>query len=530
MKFLSKMKKSHSLQKAVVAFGAASMASASFAAKPNILAIWGDDVGITNVSAYSLGMTGYRTPNIDRIAKEGAIFTDAYGEQSCTAGRASFALGQIPFRTGLLTIGLPGSDHGIPEWSPSIGTVLQQQGYVTGQFGKNHLGDQDKHLPTNNGFDEFFGNLYHLNAEEEPEGYFYPKEEAFHKKYGPRGVIKASADGKIQDTGPMTRKRMETADEEILEGALSFMERAVKKEKKPFFVWFNATRMHIWTRLKAESVGVTGMGLYADGMVEHDGHVGVLLDKLDELGVADNTIVLYSSDNGVQKFTWPDGGASPFRGDKGTTWEAGHRVPLVVRWPGVIKPGTQVNDIISHMDWMPTFAAAAGENMLVEKLKKGTKLNGKKFKVHLDGYNFAPFFKGEAAKGPRETYYYFSSIGKLEAVRWREFKVAFMTNKGLLSEDGTMAQGYSIQHNAPLITHLRSDPYEYGVSGAGEMHRRWMVDQMWLFAPISDAVKAFAVSLQGYPLQIGGSLGASFGYDTLQFKKLQAQLQALSAK
>ncbi len=307
--------------------------------KPNILVIWGDDIGWANISKYNHGIMGYQTPNIDRIANEGAMFTDWYAQQSCTAGRAAFILGQHPFRTGLLTIGMPGSEQGIQDNQPTIAELLKPLGYTSGQFGKNHLGDRDKHLPTNHGFDEFFGNLYHLNAEEEPETYYYPKNPEFHKKYGPRGVIHSYADGKIEDTGPMTRKRMETADDEFTNAAIAFMEKA-HKQGKPFFVWLSATRMHVWTRLKKESDGVTGIGLYADGMVEHDKLVGKVLDKLDELGITNNTIVMYSTDNGAEKFTWPDGGTTPFYGEKGTTWEGGFRVPCVIRWPGVIKPGT----------------------------------------------------------------------------------------------------------------------------------------------------------------------------------------------
>jgi len=326
------------------------LAVASFAqdkTKPNILIIWGDDIGWFNVSAYNHGMMGYRTPNIDRIAKEGAMFTDWYGQQSCTAGRAAFMIGQSPLRTGLLKVGLPGAKEGISEKDVTIAALLKNHGYMTGQFGKNHLGDLDSHLPTNHGMDEFFGNLYHLNAEQEPENPDYPKNPDFKKKFGPRGVIHSTADGKIEDTGPLTMKRMETVDEEVTKRALDFMDRATKA-KKPFFLWWNSTRMHVWTHLKKASKGKTGLGIYPDGMVEHDGHVGQLLKKLEELGIADNTIVMYSSDNGAEKFTWPDGGTTPFRGEKNSNWDGGYRVPCMIRWPGVIKPGTIVNDVCSH--------------------------------------------------------------------------------------------------------------------------------------------------------------------------------------
>ena len=326
---------------------------------PNILVIFGDDIGIPQISAYTMGLMGYRTPNIDRIATEGAIFTDSYGQQSCTAGRASFILGMEPFRTGLLTIGMPGDPHGITDWMPTIADVMKTKGYATGQFGKNHLGDRDEHLPTNHGFDEFFGNLYHLNAEEEPEGYFYPKDPQFRRQYGPRGVLHTHADGRIEDTGPLNTKRMETIDEEFLGAAKDFIDRQHKADK-PFFVWFNTTRMHVFTHLKPDSVGKTGKGIHADGMVEHDGMVGQLLKQLDDLGIADNTIVLYTTDNGAEIAFWPDGAMTPFHGEKGTTWEGGMRIPMMVRWPGVVKPGTQVNDIVTLMDWMPTFASAAG--------------------------------------------------------------------------------------------------------------------------------------------------------------------------
>ena len=329
--------------------------------KPNILIIWGDDIGWFNINAYNQGMMGYKTPNIDRIANAGILFTDAYGQNSCTAGRAAFLTGQSPFRTGLLKVGLPGAKEGLFKEDPTVAELLKPMGYMTGQFGKNHLGDLDEHLPSNHGFDEFFGNLYHLNAEEEPENEDYFKDPELKKKFGPRGVIHSYADGKIEDTGPLTKKRMETVDAEFLSAGLDFMDRA-NKAKKPFFLWFNSTRMHIWTHLKDGAAGVTGQGVYADGMAEHDGHVGQLLDKLDELGITDNTIVMYSTDNGAELMSWPDGGMIPFRGEKNTTYEGGFRVPMMVKWPGKIKPGQVSNEIISQEDWLPTLVAVAGRS------------------------------------------------------------------------------------------------------------------------------------------------------------------------
>ena len=491
--------------------------------KPNILVFWGDDVGVHNISAYNHGIMGYKTPNIDRIAKEGAMFTDFYAQQSCTAGRASFILGQHPFRTGLLTIGMPGSDHGIPAWAPTIADLLKDQGYATGQFGKNHLGDQDQHLPTAHGFDEFFGNLYHLNAEEEPETYYYPKDPEFHKKFGPRGVIRSYADGRIEDTGPMTRKRMETADEEFLGAAVKFIDRA-HKDNKPFFVWMNTTRMHVWTRLKPEAVGRTGIGLYPDGMVEHDDHVGMLLDKLDNLGIADNTIVIYSTDNGAEKVTWPDGGITPFHGEKGTTWEGGFRVPAVVRWPGVVKPGTVINDVMSMEDWMPTLLHAAGVPDIVGKLKKGYKANGKTWKVHLDGYDFTPYFKGEVNKGPRDQILYFGQGGELNAVRWNDWKVHFATF------EGNIATGVRDVPNWPLLVNLRADPYEE-MHIESAMYIRWYADNMWLFVPIQAQLKKFFVTIPEYPFQEGATLNAAgINYNSLKAMKALKMLEELEER
>jgi arylsulfatase len=492
------------------------------ASKPNIVVIWGDDIGLWNVGAYSRGMMGYQTPNIDRIANEGALFTDMYAQQSCTAGRAAFILGQSPFRTGLLTIGVPGSSQGITKDQPTIAELLRPLGYTSGQFGKNHLGDQDEHLPTNHGFDEFFGNLYHLNAEEEPEGYYYPKNPEFRKKYGPRGVIHswANPDGtqKIEDTGPLTTERMPTVDQEIYDAAMKFVDGAVA-EKKPFFLWFNTTRMHVWTRLKEESEGKTGIGLYPDGMVEHDAMVGQVLKKLDDLGIADNTIVIYSTDNGAEKLTWPDGGTTPFYGEKGTTWEGGFRVPMLVRWPGVIKPGTVQNCIISQEDWMPTLVAAAGNPDVVKQVAEGTMVGGKTFKQHLDGYNFLPFFQGKEEKSPRHEIFYFDQAGNLNSVRYDDWKVSFAFNEGAINT------AYRKTPAWPLIVNLRADPFESAPHDSG-MYVRWYADLLWIFVPIQGEVAKFAASLKEYPPVTGGSLSGGLSYRTTQIQKALEMLES----
>ena len=482
----------------VVVFVLLMLQPAAAQKKPNILVIWGDDIGWSNISAYNLGMMGYKTPNIDRIAKEGAMFTDWYAQQSCTAGRAAFILGQHPFRTGLLTIGMPGSKQGIQENQVTIAELLKPLGYTSGQFGKNHLGDQDQHLPTNHGFDEFYGNLYHLNAEEEPETYYYPKDEAFHKRFGPRGVIHSYSDGKVEDTGPLTRKRMETADEEFSGAALNFIETA-HKQGKPFFVWLNATRMHVWTRLKEESVGVTGIGLYPDGMVEHDKAIGVVLEKLEDLGIIDNTIIMYSTDNGAEKSTWPDGGTTPFAGEKGTTWEGGFRVPCVIRWPGVIKPGTIYNDIFSHEDMLPTLVAAAGVPDVKEKLLKGYKVGRKTFKVHLDGYNMMPYFKGEVKESPRKEIFYFGQGGELNAIRYGDWKLHFTILEGAINT------AYRKSPAWPVLFNLRADPYE--VSHNSFMYIRWFADQMWTFVPAQAITGKFLATFKEFPPVAGSSLG-----------------------
>lgn len=486
---------------------------------PNILVIFGDDIGVPQISAYTMGLMGYRTPNIDRIAAEGAIFTDSYGQQSCTAGRASFILGQEPFRTGLLTIGMPGDPHGIQDWMPTIADVMKSKGYATGQFGKNHLGDRDEHLPTNHGFDEFFGNLYHLNAEEEPEGYFYPKDPEFRKNFGPRGVIKSSADGKIEDTGALNTKRMETVDEEFLAAAKDFIGRQHEVDK-PFFVWFNATRMHVFTHLKPDSLGKTGKGIHADGMVEHDGHVGQLLQQLDDLGIAEDTIVLYTTDNGAELALWPDGAMTPFHGEKGTTWEGGMRIPMMVRWPGVVKPGTQINEPVTLMDWMPTFAAAAGIPDLKEQMKQGFQAGNKNFKVHLDGYDLTSLLKGEAEEPPRDTVYYFDQGGNLNAIRWNDWKLSFA-----IASHGNIATATRETPSWALITNLRMDPYERGMEeGGGAME--FLGRNMWLLVPIQAKIKEFFSDFNEYPFQTGSTLNASgINYAWLQ---QQAALQRLN--
>ncbi|MCK1740479.1 arylsulfatase [Bradyrhizobium sp. 139] len=510
---------SQALAQAQKAAPAAAPAAGASGRKPNILVIFGDDIGIPQISAYTMGMMGYRTPNIDRIASEGAIFTDAYGQQSCTAGRASFILGQEPFRTGLLTIGMPGDPHGIQDWMPTIADAMKTQGYATGQFGKNHLGDRDEHLPTKHGFDEFFGNLYHLNAEEEPEGYFYPKDPNFRKQFGPRGVIKSSADGKIEDTGPLNTARMPTVDEEFLGAAKDFIGRQAKADK-PFFVWFNSTRMHVFTHLKKESLGKTGKGIHADGMLEHDGMVGELLKQLDDLGIANNTIVLYTTDNGAEIALWPDGAMTPFHGEKGTTWEGGMRVPMMVRWPGVVKPGTQYNDIISLIDWFPTLAAAAGIPDVKEKMKTGfAGAGGKNFKVHLDGYNFMPYLKGDAKEGPREAIYYFDQGGNLNAIRWKDWKLSFASSKGNIATGTRDVTAWS------LITNLRMDPYERGLEEGGEA-MKFLAQNMWLIVPVQGKIKEFFSDFDQFPYQEGSSLNAgSINYGML---RQQAALKRLN--
>ncbi len=481
--------------------------------KPNILVIWGDDVGQSNISAYTMGLVGYRTPNIDRIAREGIIFTDYYGEQSCTAGRASFMLGQSVFRTGLSKVGLPGAKEGISTLDPTIAVLLKDQGYATGQFGKNHFGDRDEHLPTNHGFDEFFGNLYHLNAEEEPENEDYPKNPEFRKKFGPRGVIHswANADGtqKIEDTGPLTKKRMETVDDETSDRAIDFIKEQ-HAAGKPWFVWWNGTRMHFRTHVKAELRGISGQDEYADGMVEHDMHIGKFLKLLDELGIADNTIVHYSTDNGPHKNTWPDAAVSPFRGEKNTNWEGGWRVPCVVRWPGVVKPGSVSNGIVHHMDWMPTFLAAAGKPDIKTDLLDGYKSSalGRDYKIHLDGYDITEHLKNpNKVPSPRKEIFYFSDDGDLTALRYQDWKIIFMEQKTM----GTFRVWMEpfVPLRVPLIFNLRRDPYEQATITSNTYYD-WLLDRAFLLVPAQAYVGKFLETFKDYPPRMKA---ASFSLD-----------------
>ncbi|MCE9620579.1 MAG: arylsulfatase [Planctomycetes bacterium] len=464
--------------------------------KPNILIIWGDDIGYWNVSAYNQGMMGYKTPNIDRIAKEGALFTDWYGQQSCTAGRAAFITGQCGFRTGLLKVGLPGAKEGLQARDVTIAQLLKAQGYQTAQFGKNHVGDADSTLPTAHGFDEFFGSLYHLNAEEEFENPDYFKDPALITKYATRGVLHcwANPDGtqRIESTGPLGKKRMETIDAEITKATLDYLEKAAKSDK-PFFVWWNSTRMHIWTHLGPEWKGKTGLGVYPDGMVEHDSMVGQLLDKLKQLGLEDNTIVMYSTDNGAEKMTWPDGGQSPFHGEKGTQWEGGYRVPCMIRWPGVIKPGTVLNDIFSHEDMLPTLLAAAGAPDVKERLLKGVKIGDATFKVHLDGYNLTDALAGKAPS-PRHEFFYFGDEGNLTALRVNQYKIVFQEQR---AEGAAGWQEAYATLRLPKIYNLRSDPFEAADHSIDYWH--WRVDHLFVLVPAQEYVAEFLSTFKEYP-------------------------------
>jgi arylsulfatase A-like enzyme len=472
--------------------------------QPNIVIIWGDDIGQSNISAYSRGMMGYQTPNIDRVAKEGVLFTDYYAEQSCTAGRAAFITGQSVFRTGLSKVGMPGAELGMRKEDPTIAGLLKTQGYATGQFGKNHLGDKDEMLPTMHGFDEFYGNLYHLNAEEEPELPDYPQESdfpKFRKRFGPRGVIHSFAlpDGtqKIEDTGPLTKKRMETIDDDVAARSAEFIEKQAKAGK-PMFVWVNFTHMHFRTHTKPESIGQSGrwQSPYHDTMIDHDKNVGTVLNKLDELGIADNTIVMYSTDNGPHMNTWPDGAMTPFRSEKNTNWEGAFRVPAMVRWPGHIKPGTVSNDIISHLDWMPTLLAAAGAPDITEKLLKGHQVGKMTYKVHLDGFNQLPYLTGQEKKSARESFFYFSDDGDLMALRYDNWKLVFAQQR----EPGTLALWGEplVKTRIPWFYNLRMDPYEKA-SITSNTYWDWSLNHIYLALAAQPYVGQFLATFKEYP-------------------------------
>jgi arylsulfatase len=481
--------------------------------KPNILVVWGDDIGLTNISYNSRGMMGYRTPNIDRIANEGMAFTDYYGEQSCTAGRSSFIMGQSVFRTGLSKVGLPGAKEGMQVEDPTIAVVLKDQGYATGQFGKNHLGDADEHLPTNHGFDEFLGNLYHLNAEEEPENEDYPDDPEFRKRFGPRGVIHSFADGRIEDTGPLTKKRMETVDDETSDAALDFIDRQ-HAAGKPWFVWWSGTRMHFRTHVKPELRGISGQDEYSDGMVEHDMHIGKFLAKLDELGIADNTIVFYSTDNGVHMNTWPDAGMTPFRGEKNTNWEGGWRVPAFVRWPGKIPAGAVTNEIVHHMDWLPTFASVAGKDNIKEDLLDGYKSRamGRSYKVHLDGYDILPLLTGASDKSGRDEIFYFSDDGDLTALRYRDWKAIFLEQRAEATFQAWREPFVPLR--IPLLVNLRRDPFERGMV-TSNTYDDWFLDRAYLLVPAQSYVARFLTTFKEYPPR---QKAASFSLDQVMAK------------
>jgi arylsulfatase A-like enzyme len=505
--------------------------------QPNILVVWGDDIGITNLSCYSDGLMGYRTPSIDRIAEEGMRFTDSYGEQSCTAGRSSFITGQSCFRTGLSKVGVPGSDVGLQPEDPTIAELLKPLGYATGQFGKNHLGDKNEFLPTVHGFDEFFGNLYHLNAEEEPELPDYPPADdfpQFRERFAPRGVIHSWASDeddstdqgrfgrvgrqRIEDTGPLTKERMETIDDEVLAAASDFIDRQ-HEAGTPFFMWFNTTHMHFRTHPKPESVGQAGrwQSPYHDTMIDHDNVVGALLDQLDALGLAEDTIVVYSTDNGPHMNSWPDGGMTPFRGEKNTNWEGAFRVPELIRWPGHIPAGVVSNEIIQHHDWLPTFLAAAGEPDVMEKLKAGHTIGGRTYKVHIDGFDFLPYLTGEVDKGPRPGFVYFSDDGDLLAVRFDNWKVVFMEQRA----PGTLqvwAEPF-VTLRIPKLFNLRTDPFERA-DITSNTYYDWLLDNAFLVLAAQAVIAQFLATFPEFPPR---QKAASFTIDQA-LEKLEAAI------
>ena len=466
--------------------------------KLNFLILWGDDIGQSNLSIFTRGLMGYRTPNIDRIGEEGALFTDYYGEQSCTAGRASFITGQCGLRTGLTKVGMPGADLGMRAEDPNIPELLKPLGYVTGQFGKNHFGDRDEHLPTMHGFDEYFGSLYHLNASEEPENVDYPKSPEFLKKFGPRGVLRCKADGKggqtIEDTGPLTKKRMETIDEETLAAASDFITRQ-KNANKPFFCWWNATRMHFRTHVKQANRGISGQDEYSDGMVEHDGQVGQLLKLVDDLGLANDTIVFYSTDNGPHYNAWPDAGTTPFRSEKNSNWEGAYRVPAFVRWPGKFPAGTTLNGLVGHEDWMVTFAAAAGMPDLKERLMKGDSFAGRRYRGHPDGYNMLDYLSGKTKTSPRNEFWYVNDDGQIVAARYSDWKVVFLENRG--QQFGVWREPFT-ELRVPLLFNLRRDPFEKAQHNSNT-YNDWFLERVFVLVPVQQMAAQFLLTMKDYP-------------------------------
>ena len=500
----------------VAGLAAPSVATAQAPRKPNILVLFGDDVGQSNISAFTRGLMGYHTPNIDRLAAEGMLFTDYYAEQSCTAGRSTFITGQCTYRTGLSKVGLPGADLGLRKSMPTLAELLKPHGYATGQFGKNHLGDRDEFLPTVHGFDEFFGNLYHLNAEEEPENRNYPVDPEFRKKFGPRGVLKckANADGTqtIENTGPLTKKRMETIDDETSAAAIDFIKRQ-HAAGKPFFCWWNGTRMHFRTHVAPEhrsKPGLTALTEYADGMVEHDGHVGLILKAIDDLGLANDTIVLYTTDNGPHMNSWPDGAMTPFRSEKNTCWEGAFRVPAFIRWPGKIKPGAVSNEIVSGLDWLPTFVAAAGDPEIGQKLLKGVQIGDRTVKAHLDGFNMLPYLTGAEPKSPRKSFFYFNDDGELVALRYENWKLVFLEQRA----PGTMriwAEPFT-KLRIPLMFDLRADPYERAQITSNTYYD-WLLDHAFVLVPAQAYVGKFLETFKEYP---PAQKAPSFSIDQVQ--------------
>ena len=500
--------------------------------KPNILVIFGDDIGQANISAYAHGVVGYQTPNIDRIAKEGVMFTDYYAENSCTAGRSSFITGQSPRRTGLSKVGAPGATVGLQKGDITIAEALKSQGYVTAQFGKNHLGDRDEYLPTRHGFDEFFGNLYHLNAEEEPERPYWPKDpnDPYVKNFSPRGVIKATADGKVQDTGALTTKRMETIDDETVGAAIDYIDKHGKGDK-PFFVWMNTTRMHIYTHIRPENRGKSGMpgNDYADGMWEHDQDVGKLLKKLDDMGIADNTIVVYSTDNGPNAFTWPDAATTPFRSEKDSNWEGAFRVPALVRWPGKIPAGEVKRGMVSGMDWFPTLLAATGDTTIKDRLLEGwsPQSGGSKYKVHLDGYNQLPYLTGKEDKSARNEFFYFNDDGMLVGMRWDDWKAVFCEQRA--PGNFNIWQDPFVCLRVPKIFNLRMDPYERA-DITSDQYNDWLAKNSYLTAIATMKASAFLETFVAYP---PSQRPASFSVDQVQErvnKSIEAHFEEMEKK